>query len=132
VGKRQQGFRKLKEIETIDRFSGERSPYQDWLKSNHKSTEYGVDSEPVLANPDSLPEIEIVAPSTPQQLMGEAINHLQGRQRECYLLTMREGKSFFEAAKILNIGKGRVQQYRERAIKFIKQYCRAAIQKGRV
>lgn len=84
------------------------------------------------ANPDVLPETETAAPSTPQFLMGEAVEHLQGRQRECYILTMREGKSFSEAAKILGIGKGRVQQYRERAIKFIMRWCEQQIAKGRV
>lgn len=91
----------------------------------------GNDEHP-CANPDSLPATESVAPSNPQLLMGEAIAHLQGRQRECYILTMREGKSFSEAAEILGIGKGRVQQYRERAIKFITQYCNNAIKAGRV
>lgn len=85
-----------------------------------------------LANPDMLPEMEIAAPSTPQLLMGEAVNHLQGRQKEVYLLTMREGKSLAETAEILGIEKGTAQRYKERAIKFIEQYCSAAIKKGRV
>jgi RNA polymerase sigma factor (sigma-70 family) len=85
-----------------------------------------------LANPDVLPETEIAAPSTPQLLMGEAIAHLQGRQREVYILTMREDKSLAEASEILGISKGTAQKYRERAIKFISQYCKNAILQGRI
>jgi DNA-directed RNA polymerase specialized sigma24 family protein len=90
------------------------------------------DFNPALANPDILPKMEIAAPSTPQLLMGEAVEHLQGRQREIYMLTMREDKSLAEAAEILNIEKGTAQKYKERAIKFIEGYCKAAIAKGRV
>lgn len=121
---------KIKVIETgKDASCGEQSPY--WDDVNRRG--YGEDAqEHPQANPDVLPETTIAVPSTPQLLMGEAVDHLQGRQKECYLLTMREGKSFSEAAEILGIGKGRVQQYRERAIKFITQYCQAAMKKGRV
>lgn len=95
---------------------------------------HGDDSnrEDKRANPDVLPETEIASPSTPQLLLGEAIEHLQGRQKEVYFLTMREDKSLAEAAQILGIEKGSVQKYRERAVKFLTQYCETAIQKGRV
>lgn len=91
-----------------------------------------VNAEDVRANPDVLAETEIAAPSTPQLLMGEAITHLQGRQKEVYLLTMREGRSLAEAAEVLKIEKGTAQKYKERAIKFISQYCEDAIKRGRV
>ena len=121
---------KIKVIESNkDASYGEQSHY--WDDASRRNFSDGRIQEHVCANPDSLPEVD-AAPSTPQMLMGEAIAHLQGRQKECYLLTMREGKSFSEAAEILSIGKGRVQQYRERAIRFIEQYCKAAINGGRV
>jgi len=120
---------KVVEVQKDSSFT-EQSSY--WDDASRRGSEEGRIQEHVCANPDSLPEAGTMAPSTPQLLMGEAIDHLQGRQRECYLLTMREGKSFAEAAEILGIGKGRVQQYRERAIKFIGQYCKAAIANGRV
>jgi RNA polymerase sigma factor (sigma-70 family) len=119
---------KVLEVKKDSSFT-EQSSYWDDVY-NHGNGETA--REHPLANPDSLPEVESTEPSTPQLLMGEAVEHLQGRQRECYLLTMREGKSFKEVAEILGIGKGRVQQYRERAIKFIEAYCLAAIKKGRV
>lgn len=123
-------FQKVKEIEVSkDSSHAEHSSYWDDVARRG----YGNDTrEHVLSNPDTLPEVTDASHSNPQFLMGEAVEHLQGRQRECYILTMREGKSFSEAAEILGIGKGRVQQYRERAIKFIAQYCRAAIAAGRV
>jgi DNA-directed RNA polymerase specialized sigma24 family protein len=91
-----------------------------------------TDFNPALADPDILPEMKIASPSTPQLIMGEAIDHLQGRQREVYILTMREGKSLTETAAILSIQKGSAQKYKERAIKFIENWCKQAIVKGRV
>lgn len=120
---------KIKEIESNkDASRGEQSPFWDYMHSRHNE----LSREPAEANPDVLPETEIAAPSTPQLLLGEAITHLQGRQKECYLLVMREDKSLAEAAEILGIAKGSVQVYVDRAIKFLTQYCKAAIQKGRV
>lgn len=105
------------------------SPYWDSVNSGNRGDDV---REHPQANPDVLPEMEIAAPSTPQLLMGEAIEHLQGRQKEVYFLTMREDKSLAEAAEILGIEKGTAQKYMERAINFIKDYCKAAIVKGRV
>lgn len=71
-------------------------------------------------------------PSNPQLLMGEAIQHLQGRQKQVYLLVMRDDRSLTEAAKVLGIGKSTAQSYLERAVAFIKGYCEQAIEGGRV
>lgn len=107
--------------------------YWGWMEGHGKRAKFGFSSaEQPQANPDVLPEAEAVGPSTPQLLMGEAIQHLQGRQKEVYLLTMREGRSLAEAAKVLEISKGTAQRYRERAIKFISGYCREAMERGRV
>lgn len=112
-----------------DASRGEQSPY--WDDANRRG--YGEDTkEHPQANPDMFPETEIAGPSTPQLIMGEAIQHLQGRQKEVYLLTMRESKSLAEVAEVLGIAKGSVQVYADRAAKFITAYCRAAINKGRV
>ena len=111
-----------------DASKGEFSPY--W-KDFHESRGENGQGEHVRANPDSLPE-ESTAPSTPQLIMGEAVEHLQGRQKEVYLLTMREDKSLSEVAEILGIEKASAQVYKDRAIKFIERYCKEAIQKGRV
>jgi DNA-directed RNA polymerase specialized sigma24 family protein len=118
-------------------------PYNKWCNSHPTRRRKGdlgdrfdMVTEDARANPDSLREEEAMfadsQPSTPQLLMGEAVEHLQGRQLEVYFLTMREGKSLAEAAEILGIEKGSAQRYKERAIKFILQYCQAAISRGRV
>lgn len=121
---------KIKEIESNkDASRGEQSPYWDYMES--RSSDHS-NFEAAQANPDVLSETEVSAPSTPQLLLGEAIMHLQGRQKECYLLVMREDKSLAEAAEILGIAKGSVQVYVDRAVKFLTQYCKAAIKKGRV
>ena len=127
---KKRSFQKIKEIEVKkDSSHTEQSSY--WDDVNRRSFGDHVYEHP-CANPDSLPEVENVSPSSPQLLMGEAIQHLQGRQRECYLLTMREGKSISEAAEVLGLSKRSAQQYRERAIKFISAYCAEAIAGGRV
>ena len=90
------------------------------------------ETENVLANPDCLAERENDSPSSPQQIMGEAVSRLAGRQKEVYLLVMREDKSLAETADILNIAKGSVQVYLDRAIRFISGYCKQAIETGRV
>ena len=121
---------KIKEIESHkDASRGEQSPYWDYMAARGSEQN---SFESAQANPDVLAETEIAAPSTPQLLMGEAITHLQGRQREVYLLTMRENKSLAEAAEVLGISKGTAQKFKERAIKFLTQYCEAAIAKGRI
>lgn len=123
-------LQKVKEITSKRDFSrGERSPYWDYMATRHTELK-GV--EFAQANPDVLPQTEIAGPSTPQLILGEAITHLQGRQKEVYLLTMRESKSLAETAEVLGITKGSAQVYQKRAIKFLTQYCKAAIDRGRV
>jgi len=133
---------KLKEI------SGSSGAYEQWMEGHKGSRSkgyrrkdglderFGRITEDVLANPDSLQESEAMyandQPSNPHFILGEAVEHLQGRQREVYLLTMREEKSLAEAAQVLGIAKGTAQKYQERAIKFIESYCKQAINRGRV
>lgn len=128
---------KLQKIRVIqvqkDSSHTEQSSYWDDVNNNKGDhSNGGTQREHSLANPDTLPHIETVAPSTPQLLMGEAVEHLQGRQKEIYLLVMREGRSLAEAAEVLGIEKGTAQKYKERAIKFIASYCQEAMSKGRV
>jgi DNA-directed RNA polymerase specialized sigma24 family protein len=122
---------------------GSAGEYERWHKDHptkrlkgNGGDKFDLMTEDARANSDSLREDEAMyangGPSTPRLLFGEAVEHLQGRQKEVYLLTMREGKSLAEAAEILNIEKGTAQKYRERAIKFIESYCKIAIQKGRI
>lgn len=106
---------------------GNTDAYPKWLETNAPRDEEGNPIECAQANPDVLPEgtsyFGDPAPTRPQLLMGEAVEHLQGRQKEIYLLCMRQGYSIADAAKELGISKGTAQTYRERAINFIHQYC---------
>lgn len=92
---------------------------------------YNKSPEPPQANPDSLQD-QPHRPSTPQLLMGEAIAHLQGRQKQVYLLHMREDQSLSEVGEALNISKSAAQIYLNRAVAFITAYCKQAIDGGRV
>lgn len=137
------GKRKFIEFHKLSEEKGDSNSYSKWndkrsinKQKGRLADKFDFITEDVRANPDSLRDDETMyaneQPSTPQLLMGEAVMHLQGRQREVYLLTMREGKSLAEAAEVLGIEKGTAQKYRERAIKFISQFCKAAIERGRV
>jgi DNA-directed RNA polymerase specialized sigma24 family protein len=115
-----------------DASNSEQSQYWDDFNSRGRNTKGDEAQEHTQANPDSLPETQSAWISTPQLIMGEAIDHLQGRQKEVYMLTMRDNKSLAEAAEILGIEKGSAQKYKERAIRFIQHWCKQAIAKGRV
>lgn len=128
--------RKLVEFQKLKVERGSTGSYDAWNKLHSTRTKDGetIDGPPehTQANPDELPELNNTSPSTPQLIMGEAVQHLQGRQKEIYLLSMREDKSLAEIAEILSISKGTAQTYKNRAIKFIQGYCQEAIKKGRV
>jgi DNA-directed RNA polymerase specialized sigma24 family protein len=128
---------KIKEVRGPNDAYGKWCEKHPTLRANGRlGNRFDVVKEDTRANPDSLREDEAMyvdsQPSNPQLLMGEAIQHLQGRQKECYLLTMREDKSLAEVAEILGISKGAVQIYRQRAVKFLTSYCKVAIKNGRV
>lgn len=90
--------------------------------------------EDVKANPDSLREDQGMYANDrltrPQELMGEAVEHLQGRQREVYILLFRQGLSFSEVSKKLRISRSAVQIYKGRALAFVTQYCKRALARG--
>ncbi len=67
-----------------------------------------------------------------QFIMGEAVEHLQGRQRDVYFLTVRQGVSLAKVAKLLDISKSAVQIYKVRAVSFVTAYCKQAIKNGRL
>lgn len=92
---------------------------------------FSEEGESVLGNPDLLPE-QSNSPSSPQLLMGEAIEHLQGRQKEVYIAIMRDDKSQAETAELLGVGRTTVQVHLDRAIAFITEYCRRGMEKERI
>lgn len=128
-------------LQDLQEIRGDRGSYQRWVDNHPKNTQKGKGgdrfdfvTEDVRANPDSLREDEgMYADSQltrPQEIMGDAIEHLQGRQKQVYLLTFRQGLSFAATAKRLHMSRSTVQTYRNRAARFITAYCEAAIQRG--
>ena len=137
------GNRNFIKSHKIREVKGDRNSYERWnertpikKQKGRLADKFDFITEDVRANPDSLREDEgmfaVGQPTTPQYLMGEAVEHMAGRQKECYIMVMREDKSLAEAAQVLGISKGTVQVYLNRATKFITAYCKAAIERGRV
>lgn len=112
---------------------GDTGSYERWVDMHGRRNEEGEPEESVQANPDSLPEgtsyFGDTQPTRAQVLMGEAIEHLQGRQKQVYLLMMREDYSCAQAGKKLGISKWTARDYKDRAIRFIQQYCKRAVEK---
>lgn len=103
----------------------------EWQRLQELSTPQTNSSEEgTRANPDQLEEGQQLWGRTeisrPQALMAAAINHLQGRQKDVYLLTMRDRKTSRAIAAQLGISQTAVLAYKERAIAFITAYCRNA------
>lgn len=111
--------------------NGNSRSYENYVLRSRTSN--GEPVEHSRANPDRLTESGDLwghrEMTRAQELMGEAVRHLQGRQKEVYWLTMRDGKSLSEVGKILNISKDTARDYKERAIKFIKAYCTTILKK---
>jgi RNA polymerase sigma factor (sigma-70 family) len=107
---------------------GNTGSYWDWANANPTGDDEG---EQTRANPDNLAESDSIyanqQPTKAQLLLGEAIEHLQGRQADVYQLTMRQGLSIAQAARQLNISKSTAQEHKEKAIKFLTQYCRTIV-----
>lgn len=115
------GTQKTREV------NGNTQSYERWIAYHAPKDEYGEAVEPSQANPDTLLESDGVyansQPTPEQMLMGEAVEHLQGRQKQVYLMMMREGLSGAQAAMKLGISKWTARDYRDRANRFIVQYC---------
>lgn len=122
--------------------SGNARAYEDFMDKNPMNLQKGklgdrfdYITEDVRANPDSLREDEAMyassQPSEAQYLMGEAVGHLQGIQKQVYTLTMREGLSIAEAGKKIGISKSAAQGYRDRAIKFIAEHVKGVLRNAK-
>lgn len=114
--------RALVDLQKLQEINGNTHSYENYI---------GAESEDAVANPDVLPE-QHNSPSSPQMIMGEAIQHLQGRQKEVYIAIMRDDKTQEETAEMLDISRTSVRTHLDRAIGFISQYCRAAMDGGRI
>ncbi len=134
--------KKFIEIQKLTQVNGDVHSYDVWVGKHTQKAKgklgdrFDYTNETPQANPDCLREDEAMYSdsqlSKPQELMGEAVEHLQGLQRDCYMLTMRQGLSFTEAGKLLKLSKSDVQGYRARAVKFVTEYIKRAIKNGRL
>ena len=131
--KKQPKFRKrIKEIETKDMYSGERSPYWDWIGSHQRPDEEGQVREDPFANPDVLSEDDHMyhKPLSPEnelkfQVIRQAMAVLSPQQRQVLQLCGVEGMTLKEAASTLGIGLTSVQEHLEQAkAKIIRIYQR--------
>ncbi len=131
------------ETQKLQTIKGKLDAYDAWIARRFHPTPKGklgdrfeFLSEPLVANPDQLTEASGLYSNSQmtqaQELMSEAVEHLQGLQRDCYMLTMRQGLSFTEAGKLLRLSKSDVQGYRTRAVKFVTEYVKRAIKNGRL
>lgn len=126
-------------IQKVKEIKGNAGAYEQWAIANRQTAKGQLGDrfeflhEPPQANPDELTEDQgMYADSqmtAAQMLMGDAIEHLQGRQKDCYIAIMRQGLSFAEAAKLLKISKSAVQIYKTRAVNFITAYCKQQLDK---
>lgn len=108
------------------------SPYWDRVFNGRYNSDSGLFEENIRGNPDQLIDLDDCGLSMARAIFGSAVEHLQGRQKEAYILHMREKKSLDEVATILSISKSSAQVYLTRAIKFISAYCRQAVERGQI
>lgn len=106
---------------------------QNTHKTKEETDDHSINFNEDIYKLDALPENAALYSGAEitraQEILGEAIEHLQGRQREVYMLVMRDSLSYNEAAEILKLSKAAVQIYIERAKKFLIGYCRAVAKK---
>lgn len=113
--------------------SGGSSPYWEYTARSAREEE---DTEDPRANPDMVAEgtgfFGSGEMTQPQFIFGEAVEHLQGRQKEAWMLVMREQLTEQEAAEVMGVRQQVVATYLKRATKFITRWCEIAMARGRV
>lgn len=113
----------IREIEIRGNFSGERSPYWEFVKAHQFADEDGQVREEAIANPDVLSEDDNVfrSPVDPEErafklkVVQEIIPTLSKQQQKLLILCGPRGKSIDKAAQELHITKRTAQVFLERA-----------------
>jgi len=95
------------------RYDGETDRHIENLRAN--PDQYLADTEGLYSN---------YQPTRLAFVMGEAVDRLQGTQRDIYIKTMRQGMSIAEAGRTLGLSKGACQYHRDRAIAYVTGQCR--------
>lgn len=121
-------------IRTRKKYSGESSPYWDWINNEANKNAGGKGrqfrdnvNETPLANPDVMAESEGLKYQTDEatreiaELIREAMTELSPQERRAVEL-MAEGKSFRDAAKKMNANLSTFRNYIMRARKKVQDY----------
>lgn len=111
------------------------SPYWTWIKTHpFKNPQGAMASEPVLANPDMLPEWPLKEQSEALDAILEVIDEggeqvLSPREKKAFQLIVREGLSEREAAKRFRprISRRAVVTYVRRASVKLRKLCQPKI-----
>lgn len=122
----------IREIETRKNFSGEQSPYWDFIANHQRQTDEGNPIEDTLANPDMLSEDEGLhnRPLSEEgelrlRVINETIKDLSPQQQKVIELCGFNGMSLNEAAVQLGVKKATVQALLARAKqKIMRSYDR--------
>jgi len=119
----------IREIQTNINYSGERSPYWDFLSSHQHLDADGQMQEDSVANPDMLSENDCTFKKSFDeekefriQIVKEIIPMLSTQQQKLLNLCGVEGLSLKDAAKKLNITSSTAQVFLQRARGKILRY----------
>lgn len=122
----------VKEIGTNINYSGERSPYWDFLRKKRFKSENGEITEHVLANPDVLADDENLYGQPLSEddelrlrVIRETIEQLSPQQKKAVELCGMDGLTLKEAAEQMGVKLATVQVLLKRAgLKIKKNYDR--------
>lgn len=113
---------KTRVIQTNKDYSGESSPYLDWLDSQSMD-EDGNRREPAQANPDVLSsDIRTPLAQSLPISVGDISRQLSGQQKKVFELYVQEGLNEKEIAAILAITVGTVRTYLDRIRQKFRHY----------
>ncbi len=120
----------IREIETKTNYSGERSPYWEFLSNHQRFDADGQLQEDAIANPDTLSEDDHIyhQPLNDEgefkfKAVREIISTLSPQQQRLLNLCGMEGQSIKDAAKELGIKPSTAQVFLQRAReKIIRHY----------
>lgn len=122
----------IREITTKKNYSGEASPYWDFMAAHQTSEHDGNPNEDVLANPDLLSDEETLhdRPISDDgdirlQAIRETMAKLSSQQRRLVELCGIEGYSVSRAAELMNIKDSTAHSFLNRARKTIERKYKA-------
>lgn len=116
---------KTRVIETGKNYSGEKSPYWDWVANHAESSGSSNEfMEPAQANPDRISS-DNFTPFTQESgiSVGDISRKLSGQQKKVFEMYVQEGKSEEDISKVLRLSVNTVRTYLRRIREKYKYYC---------